>query len=247
MTVTTQRTRLDALREQEASLAEQADQLLEKINTYPARIKAAREEAIFSKPNKRPLATLNSPLHRLLEAEKKDVVTHNGLQADLTAIRNVLAQEDAKVRDQEKIAARAQTQELRAREEAIWKQAGSVLEQLATCFNEYAEQVEEAHRFTSSHGLERSEALSVVPGVDSFKAFVDLLVTAALSDEVRAPDYEQPLIDSGVFRGDHGTNVYDVRPAGSKQVSVRKKLDERDILFHAVPALGGIVRKLRSE
>ena len=194
-TATVERSRLTTLQEQEATLAEQAAQLLEKINTYPARIKAAREEAIFQRPSKRPLATLNSPLHRLMEAEKKDVVTHNGLQADLTAIRNVLAQEDAKVRDQEKAAALAQAQELRSKEEAIWRQAGSVLEQLATCFNEYAEQVEEAHRFTSSHGLERSEALAVVPGVDSFKAFVDLLVTAALNEEVRAPDYEQPLID----------------------------------------------------
>jgi hypothetical protein len=35
-----------------------------------------------------------------------------------------------------------------------------------------------------------------------------------------------------------------VRPAGTRQVEVRKRLDEQDRLYHVVPDLRSIVRKL---
>jgi hypothetical protein len=226
-------------------LAEQADQLLEKINTYPAKIKVAREEAIFQKPSKRPLATLNGPLHRLMEAEKKDVTTFNGLQADLAGVRSVLAQEDAKVRDQEKIAARAQTQELHAKEEAVWKQAGELFGELASVWNKYVALAEESSRFALGNGLDGSNALAVVPAPLSFKSFLLLLHTAATDPEVRLEPHEEQLVDAGTFRTDDGGVVYNARPAGTRQVEVRRRLDYGDRLHQLIPDLCSIVHKLQ--
>jgi predicted nucleic acid-binding Zn-ribbon protein len=120
MTVaTTERTRLETLQEQEVKLAEQVEQLREKIATYPDRIAKERESAWYAKPSKRPLAQLNSPLQKLLDAEKGDVATLNGLQQDLSAVRNVIQQEDVRVREQEIAEARAALEVLHVKEEGI--------------------------------------------------------------------------------------------------------------------------------
>jgi hypothetical protein len=243
--VTEERTRLDALREQEANLVEQVEQLLEKINTYPEKIKAAREEAFYAKPSKRPLATLNSPLQRLIDAEKKDVTTLNGLQADLSAVRNVLHQEDAKVREQETHAARAALELLNEQEEAIWKQAGELFGELSSLWNKYVDLAEEEDRFASANGLDSSSALAVVPAPPSFRSFLILLHTAATDPEVRLEPHEEQLIDAGTFRTEHGGVAYDVRPAGTRQVEVRRKLDHADRLHDLIPDLRSIVHKLQ--
>jgi chaperonin cofactor prefoldin len=133
MTVaTTERTRLETLQEQEVKLAEQVEQLREKIATYPDRIAKERESAWYAKPSKRPLAQLNSPLQKLLDAEKGDVATLNGLQQDLSAVRNVIQQEDVRVREQEIAEARAALEVLHVKEEGIWKRAGEAFAEMAS-------------------------------------------------------------------------------------------------------------------
>jgi hypothetical protein len=63
--------------------------------------------------------------------------------------------------------------------------------------------------------------------------------------EVRAEPYEEPLIDAGAFRTEHGNVVYDVKPAGARQVEVRRKLDYGDRLHDLIPDLTAVVRALR--
>jgi hypothetical protein len=246
MTTTTKRsTKLELLRARESELAIAVDEARARVAAYPEQLHEARSRAIYAKPNVRPGAELNSEVSKLNAKERKDVDGLRTLEADLSACRGVLAIEAQRVAEEETAAAREQTEELHAKEEAIWKEAGSLIAEFATCWNAYVQLVEESHRFASANGLESSEALAVTPGPDSFKAFVDLILTAALDEEVRAPAHEVPLIDSGVFRGEHGVNVYDVRPAGSKSVEVRRRLDQRDVLFSAVPDLRSVVLALR--
>lgn len=51
-----------------------------------------------------------------------------------------------------------------------------------------------------------------------------------MAAEVRLEPYEEQLIDAGTFRTDHGGVVHDVRPVGTRQIEVRKKLDHTDRL-----------------
>jgi hypothetical protein len=241
----TERTRLESLQEQEVKLAEQVEQLREKIATYPERIAKERESAWYAKPSKRPLAQLNSPLQKLLDAEKADVATLNGLQQDLSAVRNVIQQEDAKVRVKEKLAAHALTRELHAKEEEVWKQAGAAFAELAKVWNNYVDLAEEEDRFATANGLDSSGALAVVPAPLSFKSFLLLLHTAATDPEVRLEPYEEQLIDAGTFRSEHGGVVYDVRPAGTRQIEVRRKLDYADRLHDLIPDLRSVVHRLQ--
>jgi DNA repair exonuclease SbcCD ATPase subunit len=242
---TTERTRLETLQEQEVKLAQQVEQLREKIATYPDRIAKERESAWYAKPSKRPLAQLNSPLQKLLDAEKGDVATLNGLQQDLSAVRNVIQQEDVRVREQETASARAQTQELHAKEEAIWKEAGELFGELANVWNTYVDLAEEEDRFATASGLDGSGALAVVPAPLSFKSFLLLLHRAATDSEVRLEPYEEQLIDAGAFRTEHGGVGYDVRPAGTRQIEVRRKLDYGDRLIYVLPDLRSVVHKLQ--
>jgi hypothetical protein len=239
VTATAERTRLDTLREQEVTLAEQAAQLLEKINTYPAKIRAAREEAFYVKPSKRPLAQLNSPLQKLIDAEKADVVKLNGLQADLGAVRNVIQQEDLRVRELETASARAQLTALNVKEEAIYKRAGEAFADLAGVWNELVQILEEESQVAEANGLEAPGVLAVEPVPSTFKSFLLLLLTAATDPTVRMPPHVQELTETGNYGG-----FYETRPAGTKTTEVRRRLDHGDRLFHLLPDLRDAVRSV---
>jgi hypothetical protein len=90
-----------------------------------------------------------------------------------------------------------------------------------------------------------SGALAVVPAPLSFKSFLLLLHTAATDPEVRLEPYEEQLIDAAAFRTDHGGVAYDVRPAGTRQVEVRRKLDYADRLHDLIPDLRSVVHRLQ--
>jgi hypothetical protein len=56
------------------------------------------------------------------------------------------------------------------------------------------------------------------------RRFLLLLHRAGTDSEVRLEPYEEQLIDAGAFRTEHGGVAYDVRPAGTRQIEVRRKL-----------------------
>jgi hypothetical protein len=180
----------------------------------------------------------------LLDAEKSDVTKLNGLQADLSAVRSVIQGEDVKVREQETQAARAALGLLHEQEEAIWKQAGSILSEFASLWNKYVDLAEEEDRFALANGLDSSSSLAVVSAPLSFKDFLRLLHRAATDPEVRLEPHEEQQIDAGAFRTEHGGVAYDVRPAGTRLVEVRRKLDYADRLYGLIPDLRGVVRRL---
>jgi hypothetical protein len=169
----------------------------------------------------------------------------NGLEGDLSAVRSVIAVEAARVAEEETAEARAQTAELHAKEEAIWRQAGELIGELAAVWNDLVEIIETEDRFAQANGLEGSGVLAVEPTASTFKAFLLLLHRAATDPEVRLEPYEEQLIDAGTFRTDHGGVVYDVRPAGTRQIEVRKKLDHADRLHGLIPDLRSIARELQ--
>jgi hypothetical protein len=244
VTAIAQRTRLELLQAKEAELAIEVDAARARIVEYPALLHDARSRAIDAKPNVRPGAELNGEVAKIMARERKDLAALNGLEGDLSAVRSVIAVEAARVAEEETAVARAQTQELHAKEEAVWKQAGELLGELASVWNSYVELAEEEDRFASVNGLGASGVLAVEPAPLSFKSWLLLLHKAATDPEVRLEPYEEQLIDAGTFRTEHGGVVYDVRPAGTRQVEVRRKLDYGDRLVHVVPDLRSVVRAL---
>jgi hypothetical protein len=91
----------------------------------------------------------------------------------------------------------------------------------------------------------KARAFSLSSPPLSFKSFLLLLHTAATDPEVRLEPYEEQLIDAGAFRTEHGNVVYDVRPAGTRQVEMRRKLDHGDRLHDLIPDLTPVVRALQ--
>jgi hypothetical protein len=85
----------------------------------------------------------------------------------------------------------------------------------------------------------------------TFRAFLLLLHTAATDPAVHAAPHVQELTETGIFgrRDERGNALpgayFDTRPAGTQTTIVRRKLDHGDRLFHLIPALGGIVRRLQ--
>jgi hypothetical protein len=210
----------------------------------------ARSRAIYAKPNIRPGAELNGEVAKLTAREKKDLASLQSLEQDLSAIRSVLAVEAQHEAGRETEAARAQLAELHRREEEIWGDAGRLLGELATVWNAYTELAEQESRLAQENGLGGATALSIAPAPQSFKAWLLLLHRAATDPEVRAEPITEQLIDRGVFgnRDSDGNALpgafYDVRPGGTRQVDVRKKLDYADRLIHVVPDLRNVVRAL---
>jgi hypothetical protein len=245
ITATTERTRLEAWREQEAKLAERIEEKRTRIAIYPEKIREAREESFYSKPSKRPLAQLNSPLQKLIDAEKADVAALHGLEADLSAVRSVIAVEAARVAEEETAEAWAQLKQLHTREEELWTRGGELVGKLADAWNQYVDLAEEEDKLAQKNGLDGSGALAVVPAPLSFKSWLLLLHAAATDPAVRAEPYEEQLIDAGAFRTEHGNVVYDVKPAGTRQVEMRRKLDSGDRLHDLIPDLTAVVRALQ--
>jgi hypothetical protein len=251
MSITTQKSKLDMLAEQEARLTEEVEAARSRISEYPALLHDARSRAIYAKPNVRPGAELNSEVSKLNAKEKKDLASLRSLEQDLSAICSVLAVEAQHEAERETEAARAQLAELHRREEEIWGDAGKLLGELATVWNAYTELAEQESRVAQESGLDGSGALAVTPAPLSFKAWLLLLHRAATDPEVRAEPYQEQLIDAGLFgnRDSDGNAlpgvVYDVRPAGTREVDVRKKLDYGDRLHDLIPDLTPVVRALQ--
>ena len=146
--------------------------------------------------------------------------------------------------------ARAQLEQMHVREEKVWQRAGELFGELAATWNDYIAVAEESDKRAGESGIGAS-ILAVEPAPLSFRSFLLLLHTAATNEEVRAPAHEQQLSDSGIFgrRDDQGRDiggaVYDVRPAGTKTIETRRRLDERDVLYRVVPDLRSVVHKLQ--
>ena len=247
---TVESTKLELLQAREAELAIAVEEARARVAAYPEQLHEARSRAIYAKPNVRPGAELNSEVSKLNAKEKKDLDGLRALEADLSACRAVLAIEAQRVTEEEMAAARALTQELHAKEEGIWKQAGAVFAEMAGVWNSYVQQVEESHQFANAHGLENSGSLAVTPHPDSFKDWLLVLFAAATNEEVRAEPYTEQLVDSGIYGNRDGDGnalpgaTYATRHMGTRQVEVRRRLDERDVLFNVVPDLRSVVRAL---
>jgi hypothetical protein len=248
MTTTTERsTKLELLRARETELAITVDEARSRIAEYPALLHDARSRAIYAKPNVRPGAELNSEVSKLNAKERKDVDGLRALEADLSACRGVIATEAARVHEEETAGARKALELLHEQEKGIWIKAGTLLGELATTWNAYVEQVEQSHQVTSANDLEGSDALAVSPGPNSFREFLDLLLTAATDETVRSEPYTEQLVDSGVYgrRGSNGEDlggaVYDTKVVGTRTVDTRRRLDERDVLYRVVPDLRSVV------
>jgi hypothetical protein len=111
--------------------------------------------------------------------------------------------------------------------------------------------LEQAHKFARDNGLESADARAVIPGPSSFREFLELLLTAATDETVRSEPHTEQLVDSGIYGrrdengGDIGGATYDTRIIGSRTLETRRRLDQRDILFRAVPDLRSIVLALQ--
>jgi hypothetical protein len=245
MTTTTERPKLDVLRAKEVELAIEVDAARARIAEYPALLHDARSRAVYAKPNVRPGAELNGEVAKITARERIDLAALNGLEGDLSAVRSVIAEEAANISEEKTVAAREQTAEFHAKEEAIWKQAGELIGQFAGVWNAYVDLAEEEDRFADANGLDGADALAVLPAPPSFRSFLLLLHRAAIDPEVRLEPYEEQLIDAGAFRTDHGGVVYDVRPAGTRRIEVRRKLDYADRLHDLIPDLRSVVHRLQ--
>jgi hypothetical protein len=100
-------------------------------------------------------------------------------------------------------------------------------------------------------GLDGSGALAVIPAPASFRSFLLLLHTAATDPSVRAEPHEEALVDIGIFgrRDENGNDIggpaYDVRPAGTRTVETRRRLDDQDRFYRLIPDLRSVVHKLQ--
>jgi hypothetical protein len=249
MTVaTTEGTKLELLQAREAELAIAVEDARIRIAAYPEQLHEARSRAIYAKPNVRPGAELNSEVSKLNAKEKKDLDGLRALEADLSACRGVLAIEAQRVTEEATAEARAQLAKLHDQEEAVWADAGKLLGELSTVWNSYVAQVEQSHQFASANGLESSDARAVIPGPGSFKEFLALLLTAATEEAVRSEPHTEEIVDYGIYgrRDENGADLggamYETRVVGTRTVDTRRRLDERDILFRAIPDLRSAVR-----
>lgn len=250
MTATIEGTKLELLQAREAELAIAVEESRARIAAYPEQLHEARSRAIYAKPNVRPGRELNSEVSKLNAKEKKDLDGLRALEADLSACRGVIAIEAQRVTDEATAEARDQTAELHAKEEAIWRQAAELFGELAYTWNAYATLAEEEDRFASVNRLEGPSVLAVEPAPLTFRSFLLLLLAASTDADVRAEPFTEQLADIGAFgrRDDQGNDiggaVYEVRPAGTRQVETRRKLDYGDRLYHVVPDLRSVVRAL---
>jgi hypothetical protein len=246
---TKQKVDLGQLRAREAELAKKVEETRDRLSEYSTLIAEARREAVYA-GKARPGSELGGPVRKLTDKEKADATALIGLEGDLSAVRTVIAEEAARLAEEETREAREKLELLHEQESRIWGDAGRLLGELATVWNAYTELAEQESRLAQENGLGGATALSIAPAPQSFKAWLLLLHRVATDAEVRAEPITEQLIDSGVFgnRDSDGNALpgafYDVRPAGTRQVDLRKKLDYGDRLIHVVPDLRNVVRAL---
>jgi hypothetical protein len=241
---------LELLQAKEAELAIAVEEARARIAAYPEQLHEARSRAIYAKPNVRPGAELNSEVSKLNAKEKKDLDGLRALESDLSACRGVLAVEAQRVTEERNAVARAQLEQLNERELAVWKRGSELFAALADVWNDLVQIIETEDRFVQTNGLEGSSVLAVEPTPSTFKAFLLLLHSAATDDDVRAEPRVEQLMDSGIYgrRDENGNDIggafYDTRPAGTRTIETRRRLDARDVLFNVVPDLRSVVRAL---
>jgi hypothetical protein len=249
MTATVEGTKLELLQAREAELAIAVEEARTRIAAYPEQLHEARSRAIYAKPNVRPGAELNSEVSKLNAKEKKDLDGLRALEADLSACRGVLAIEAQRVTEEATAEARAQLADLHDQEEAVWRRGSELFASLADVWNELVETIETEDQFVQANKLEGG-ALAVEPTPATFKAFLLLLHQASTDETVRSEPHTEQLVDSGIYgrRDENGNDIggatYDTRVLGTRTIETRRRLDERDVLYHVVPDLRSIVRKL---
>jgi hypothetical protein len=242
--------KLELLQAKEAELVIEVDAARARIALYPEQLHEARSRAIYAKPNVRPGAELNGEVAKLNAKERKDVEGLRSLEADLSACRGVLAIEAQRVTEEETAEARKQLELLHQQEVAVWKRGSELFASLADVWNELVDIIETEDRFVQANGLEGSGVLAVEPTPATFKSLLLLLHSAATDADVRSAPHTEQLVDTGIYgrRDENGNDIggafYDTRPAGTRTIETRRRLDERDVLYNVVPDLRSVVRRL---
>jgi hypothetical protein len=242
--------KLELLQAKEAELAIAVDEARARIAEYPALLHDARSRAIYAKPNVRPGAELNGEVAKLNAKERKDLDGLRSLEADLSACRGLVATEAARVHEEETAEARKQLELLQEQEKDVWTKAGELFASLADVWNDLVEIIETEDRLVQASKLEGFGVLAVEPTPANFRAFLLLLHTAAIAEDVRSAPHTEQLVDTGIYgrRDENGHDVggaiYDTRVVGTRTLETRRRLDERDVLFNVVPDLRSVVRAL---
>jgi hypothetical protein len=235
---------LAQLRARETELAQRVEDTRERLSQYSRLIAEARREAVYA-GKARPGGELTGPVETLRKKERQDASALPGLEGDLSAVRSVIAEESARLALEETAEARATLQKLHKQEEAVYQRAGELISELAGIWNSLVEILEEESKIAAANRLEAPGVLAVEPAPSTFKSWLDLLHTAATDPAVHAPPHLQELTETGIYGNGHGGASYETRPAGTQITEVRRRLDAHDRLFHLIPALGGVVRKLQ--
>jgi hypothetical protein len=199
----------------------------------------ARLEAVCA-GKARPGGELGGSVRTLIDKDRKDANALVGLEGDLSAVRWVIAEESERLALEATAEARAALALLHSKEEAIYQRGGEALATLSSVWNELVEIVEEESQVALANGLEVPGILAIEPVPSTFKAFLLLLHTAATDPTVHAPPHVQEMFETGNYDG-----TYQTMPAGTKTTIVRRRLDHGDRLFHLIPSLGSIVRKMQ--
>ena len=218
------RPNIESLREQETSMASELEAVKAWLAEQPEKQKEAREAAFYTK-GKRPLALLNSPLQKLIDAEQKAVAKQHGLEADLAAVRSVLEAETQRRAEESLVEVREQDETFREQQTELVKEAGLVFASLVAiygdlveCFEQHDQARDKVRRKLPPNLAELLDAggsfLAVSPTPVTFASFLRMLREAATDSNYRA----------GVAGG-----------------GVR--FDERDVLVRAVPDLRGKIRR----
>jgi hypothetical protein len=140
------RTRLAQLRSREAELLAEREAVKQRLSEYDAQEAEARVAA-FRSSAQRPGKALNSPLQKLLDKRRKDEAALPRLEADLSALKLVIAE---KTSEQAKAAltdVRRQNREFIERDEAIWQQGVEQTVALRATYGDLAAVAEERERF----------------------------------------------------------------------------------------------------
>jgi hypothetical protein len=248
-TATAERSKLELLRAREAELAIAVDEARARIALYPEQLHEARSRAIYAKPNVRPGAEINGEVAKITAKERKEVASLNGLQGDLGAVRSLIVTEAARVHEEETAEARKRLEQLHEQEEGVWTKAGEVFGELASVWNKYVALAEESSKFAYESGLDGPGVLAVEPAPMSFRSFLLLLHTASTDEAVRAQPFIEQLSETGIFgrRDEQGNDIggafYDTRPAGTRTVETRRRLDDQDRLYRLIPDLRSVVHR----
>jgi hypothetical protein len=206
VTLAKPRVNVAELREREASLAAQLEDVRGRVAAYPELIQEARVQTVYAGP-KRPGGDLTGAVRKLSEKERKDVASLRELQGDLAAVRSVLEREAQREAEHALAHVRTQDEQYRAAQSDVLKRAGTAFVDLVRAWGEFCAQVEE-HAQTrenaarslppnlSQHLLAESAPLLLTPTPKTFEAFVRMMTDATLDPNKRG--YREGVEGGGV-------------------------------------------------